>query len=224
MLRYREMAYLDFQHSSRVYLIASDGTSGHDAAIGVVMQFHQITDEITHIALLQPDRSKTGIQRGGYPSDRLLHLSFERRCDLRDGFQRGLILCDRAHDVATQNIEIPAFAVGLSAAFEVAELLEVCTATEEVRAVDDTVAVSVVVAAQDEVQSAFRDVVGELFVVRLTLVRDGDDDLGAFSSEFWRQLDCCSGSAEVFQIGRDGVESCQPFSLYQPDHSDFDPV
>jgi hypothetical protein len=88
------MAYLDFQHSSRVYLIASDGTSGHDAAIGVVMQFHQITDEITHIALLQPDRSETSVQRRGNPSNRLLHLGLESRCDLCDSLQRWLVLCD----------------------------------------------------------------------------------------------------------------------------------
>jgi hypothetical protein len=103
-------------------------------------------------------------------------------------------------------------------------LLEVCAAAQKVRAVDDAVAVSMVVATENEIQGTFRDVVGELLVVWLALVRDGDDYLGAFGSELGRQLDCCSGSAEVFQIGRDGVESRQPFSLYQPDHSDFDPV
>jgi hypothetical protein len=218
------MPYLYFQHSGRVYLIASDRAGGHDAAVGFVVQLHQIADEIAHIALLQPDGGEAGVQRSGDPSNRLLHLSFESGGDFCDGFERGLVFCDRAHDVAAQDVKVPALAAGLPAAFEVAELLEVCTAAEEVRAVDDTVAVSVVVAAQDEIQSAFGDVVGEFLVVGLALVRDGYDDLGALGSELGRQLDCCGGGAEVVEIGRQRVESRQPLPFYQSDHSDFDPV
>ena len=101
-------------------------------------------------------------------------------------------------NVATRDLEVP-FRIAMSVVvlappcLEVAELLEVCSRSEDMGTVDDAVFVIMVVAAENDVNQPVWRFLGEFDVVRLPCVGQRDDNVSTFFAQSWNQLDRSAG-------------------------------
>jgi hypothetical protein len=113
---------------------------------------HNVTHKIRQVALARPHRCEPSVQGGGGIPNRLFQALFELGRQLVDQLDRLLVLGDASDYIAAPDIHIP-FTVwgGGPAHFNVAQLLEIAARPQNMGAVDKTVSVKVIMAAQDYV-------------------------------------------------------------------------
>lgn len=109
------------------------------------------------------------------------------------------------------------------ACLDVAELFEIGPGPQHVAAVDEAVGVVVVVAAQDDVDLV-ADILGQLVVVWLTHVGEGNDQIGAVGAQLWDEFLGGLGSRPVDEVGRQGVDGLEPLALPEADDADLQAV
>lgn len=89
---------------------------------------------------------------------------------------------------------------------------------------DTSLAIAVTVSCENKVDEPFWRFLGELYVVQLALMRQGDYDLGTLSSEAWNQLLRTDYRIGVDDVWWKGVESCEMILAGQSDESNLDSV
>lgn len=124
-------------------------------------------------------------------------------------------------DVSTPNVKVPT--TFFPPHFDVAELLEVTARAKDVRALDETVSVEVVVSTEDNVHDTIC-LFSELVVVRLALMTEANDNFSTLLPELRHKFFCCRGCRLVDDVWGQTVDGRQPFPLSQTDETDFDAV
>ncbi|KAJ6443208.1 LOW QUALITY PROTEIN: chitosanase [Purpureocillium lavendulum] len=147
-------------------------------------------------------------------------------CNLDFAHELGgvLVLGDVGRDVAAPDVEIPARrAVRLPPRLDVAQLPKVRSRAQHVGALDEAVAIVVVVPPEDDVHDAI-GLLGKLVIVGLAHVAQADDDLGALRPQLGHELPGRLAGGLVDEAGGQAVDGGEPLPLTEPDEADLDAV
>lgn len=183
---------------------------------------HQIAHEVPHVAFFHSNSAEACIQSCRCPSDRLREGVLQLRGELPHQLNRLGMLWDVGGDVATQQIKVPTAPL-LSSRFQIRQIFEIRAGSKHMCAVDEAVAVEVIVSSEDNVDNPIR-LLRQLIIIRLPLMRKRNHNLRPLLPQLRHQLLRSLGSRLVDEVRRQDVDGGQPLALAKPDQPDLDAV
>jgi len=175
---------LQSQLARREDLVCVERPAVDERTIGVLMQTHEVSEEIAEVRFLGLRLFLSCLERYGCLTDGEFELLVNVLFSLLLQLLHGFVLGDVAVQVAPRDVEVPAYVTVQAVGFDVREVLEVVARAHKMNAVVELVVLDpVIVASEDEIDCALRQILAEVVVSFLSGVRQDNDDIGAIVTQ-----------------------------------------